>query len=85
MVVVAFRHTTRGDDRVEYHEDAVDDVELKEFSDEIDAWILEEFVKVGLETARSVLNLDEDFLVKRTDLELETIREVLKILKDELS
>ena len=66
-------------------EDGVDDVELKEFSDEIDAWILDEFIKIGLETARSVLNCDEEFLVNRTDLELETIREVLKILKDELS
>ena len=66
-------------------EDGVDDVELKEFSDEIDAWILDEFIKIGLETARSVLNRDEDFLVNRTDLELETIREVVKILKDELS
>ncbi len=66
-------------------EDGADDVELKEFSDEIDAWILDEFVKIGLETARSVLNRDEEFLVNRTDLELETIREVIKILKDELS
>jgi N utilization substance protein A len=66
-------------------DDSSDDVELTEFSDEIDAWILEEFVKIGLETARSVLNRNEDFLVNRTDLELETIREVLKILKDELS
>ncbi len=66
-------------------EDAVDDVELTEFKDEIDSWILDEFIKIGLETARSVLNRDEDFLVNRTDLELETIREVLKILKDELS
>ena len=66
-------------------EDGADDVELKEFSDEIDAWILDEFIKIGLETARSVLNRDEEFLVNRTDLELETIREVVKILKDELS
>ena len=66
-------------------DDGADDVELKEFSDEIDAWILDEFIKIGLETARSVLNRDEDFLVNRTDLELETIREVVKILKDELS
>ena len=66
-------------------DDSSDDVELTEFADEIDAWILEEFVKIGLETARSVLNRNEDFLVNRTDLELETIREVLKILKDELS
>ncbi|MDA1336547.1 MAG: transcription termination factor NusA [Bacteroidetes bacterium] len=66
-------------------EDAVDDVELTEFSDEIDSWILDEFIKIGLETARSVLNRDEDFLVNRTDLEVETIREVMKILKDELN
>ena len=66
-------------------DDSSDDVELTEFADEIDAWILEEFVNIGLETARSVLNRNEDFLVNRTDLELETIREVLKILKDELS
>ena len=66
-------------------EDGADDVELKEFSDEIDAWILDEFIKIGLETARSVLNRYEEFLVNRTDLELETIREVVKILKDELS
>ena len=65
-------------------EDGADDVELKEFSDEIDAWILDEFVKIGCDTARSVLNLEEDDLVKRTDLEAETIREVLSILKSEL-
>jgi N utilization substance protein A len=46
---------------------------------------LDEFVKIGLETARSVISQDEEFLVNRTDLELETIREVMKILKDELS
>ena len=49
-------------------DDSSDDVELTEFADEIDAWILEEFVKIGLETARSVFNRNEDFLVNRTDL-----------------
>ena len=61
-----------------------EDVELKEFADEIDEWILDEFVKIGCDTARSVLNLDEEDLVKRTDLEAETIREVVSILKAEL-
>ena len=69
-----------------YREDdeVSEDVELKEFSDEIDEWILAEFTKIGCDTARSVLNLEEEDLVKRTDLEAETIREVVSILKAEL-
>ena len=69
-----------------YREDdeVSEDVELKEFADEIDEWILDEFIKIGCDTARSVLNLDEADLVTRTDLEAETIREVLSILKTEL-
>ncbi len=66
-------------------EEAIDDVELKEFADEIDAWILDEFIKIGLETARSVMDLDVEDLAKRTDLEVETIREVLRILKEEMA
>lgn len=65
-------------------EEGSEDVELMEFADEIDQWILEEFVKIGLDTARSVLAVDENDLVKRTDLENETVREVLRILKEEL-
>jgi|TARA_B110000116_G_scaffold22028_1_gene17113 N utilization substance protein A len=61
-----------------------DDVELMEFSDEIDAWILEEFIKIGCDTARSVLDLDEAGLITRTDLEAETVKEVIRILKKEL-
>jgi transcription termination/antitermination protein NusA len=61
-----------------------EDVELREFSDEIEAWVIEEFEKIGLDTARSVLNQDVDDLVRRTDLEEETILEVVRILKDEL-
>ena len=61
-----------------------DDVELTEFSDEIDAWIIEEFAKIGLDTARSILNQDVNDLVRRTDLEEETILDVMRILKDEL-
>ncbi len=61
-----------------------DDVELREFIDEIDEWVIDEFEKIGLDTARSVLNKDVNDLVKRTDLEEETILEVLEILKAEL-
>lgn len=60
-----------------------EDVELTEFSDEIEAWVIEEFAKIGLDTARSVLNQDVQDLVRRTDLEEETILEVMKILKEE--
>ncbi len=60
-----------------------EDVDLIEFKDEIDEWIIEEFVKIGCDTAKSVLNLNIDELVKRTDLEEETIKEVIKILKEE--
>lgn len=60
-----------------------DDVELTEFVDEIEGWIIEEFAKIGLDTARSVLKHDIKDLVRRTDLEEETIREVINILKEE--
>jgi len=67
-----------------FREGVEEDVELTEFSDEIDAWIIEEFKKIGMDTARSVIEQDVDDLVKRTDLEEETIREVVRILKEEL-
>jgi len=66
-----------------FREGVEEDVELSEFSDEIDSWIIEEFSKVGLDTAKSVLEQDVDDLVKRTDLEEETINEVVRILKEE--
>lgn len=66
-----------------FREGAEEDVELTEFSDEIDSWIIEEFSKVGLDTAKSILELEIEDLVKRTDLEEETILEVIKILKEE--
>ena len=56
---------------------------LEEFADEIDGWIIDELKAIGCDTARSVLNLNMEDLVKRTDLEEETIREVLKILRAE--
>ncbi|MDY7396432.1 transcription termination factor NusA [Aureibaculum sp. 2210JD6-5] len=62
---------------------ADEDVELTEFSDEIEAWVIAEFKNIGLDTARSVLELDVNELVKRTDLEEETIIDVQKILREE--
>jgi N utilization substance protein A len=60
-----------------------DDVELTEFSDEIEGWVIDEFAKIGLDTARSVLKQSVEDLVRRTDLEEETILDVMKILKEE--
>ncbi|ADY53352.1 NusA antitermination factor [Pseudopedobacter saltans DSM 12145] len=60
-----------------------EDVDLDEFSDEIDSWIIDELKKVGLDTAKSVLALNVNELVKRTDLEEETIEEILGILRAE--
>jgi len=60
-----------------------EDVELTEFSDEIEAWVIDEFKKIGLDTARSVLDQDVKDLLKRTDLEEENIIEVQRILKEE--
>ncbi|PWA05661.1 transcription termination factor NusA [Flavobacterium psychrotolerans] len=62
-----------------------DDVELTEFSDEIEAWVIQEFAKIGLDTARSILKQDVNDLVRRTDLEEETILDVMRILKDEFN
>jgi N utilization substance protein A len=62
-----------------------DDVELTEFSDEIEGWVIEEFAKIGLDTARSILKQDVEDLVRRTDLEEETILDVMRILKEEFS
>ncbi len=60
-----------------------EDVDLEEFSDEIDSWIIDEFKKIGLDTAKSVIALTTAELVKRTDLEEETVEEVLGILRSE--
>ncbi|MBN2273334.1 MAG: transcription termination/antitermination protein NusA [Bacteroidales bacterium] len=60
-----------------------EDVNLEEFGDEIDSWIIDELKAVGCDTAKSVLNLTIEDLVKRTDLEEETVKEVIKILKAE--
>ena len=60
-----------------------EDVDLMEFSDEIEQWIIDELKTIGCDTAKSVLDLDVEELVKRTDLEEETIKEVIRILKAE--
>lgn len=68
-----------------YREGEVDieDVDLEEFADEIDGWILDELKAIGCDTAKAVLDISVEDLVKRTDLEEETIDEVFKILKAE--
>jgi len=60
-----------------------EDVNLDEFADEIEGWILDELKAIGCDTAKSVLDLSVEDLVKRTDLEEETIREVIKVFKTE--
>jgi len=59
------------------------DVDLDEFSDEIDEWILDELKNIGLDTAKSVLDMSNEDLVYRTELELETVEEIKKILAAE--
>jgi transcription termination/antitermination protein NusA len=59
------------------------DIDLEEFSDEIETWIIDAFKRIGCDTARSVLNLTQEELERRTDLEKETITEVRRILNEE--
>ena len=59
------------------------DIDLDEFADEIDEWMIDELKSIGCDTARSVLELSADELVRRTDLEEETVKEIIKILKSE--
>ncbi len=64
-------------------EDDFEDVDLEEFADEIDNWIIDELKAIGCDTAKSVIEIGAQDLVKRTDLEEETITEILGILKSE--
>jgi N utilization substance protein A len=66
-------------------EEVVDefDIDLEEFSDEIEPWIIDEFKRIGCDTARSILKLSAEELERRTDLEIETITEARKVLQDE--
>jgi transcription termination/antitermination protein NusA len=59
------------------------DIDLEEFSDEIDSWVIEELKRIGCDTARAVLTLNADELERRTDLEKETIAEVRRVLQEE--
>jgi N utilization substance protein A len=59
------------------------DIDMDEFTDEIEPWVIEELKRVGCDTARSVLDLTPEELERRTDLEKETIEEVRRILKEE--
>jgi N utilization substance protein A len=63
--------------------EAEEDIDLEEFADEIEGWILDELKSIGCDTARSVLDLSVQELVKRTDLEEETVKEVMKVLRSE--
>ncbi|WP_373494455.1 transcription termination factor NusA [Aquiflexum sp.] len=65
----------------EYEEE--EDVDLEEFGDEIDSWVIDELKKTGLDTAKSVLTLTKEDLLRRTELEEETIDEIFRILKQE--
>ncbi len=61
----------------------IDDVDLSEFTDEIEGWVIEELKSIGLDSAKSVLEMEVEDLVKRTDLELETLEDVVRVLKAE--
>jgi N utilization substance protein A len=67
----------------ENEETSEDDVDLNEFADEIESWVIDELKAIGCDTAKSVLDLSVDDLVNRTDLEEETVKEVRQILKSE--
>lgn len=64
-------------------EEVEEDVDIEEFADEIDGWIIDELKRVGLDTAKSVLALSVDDLVRRTDLEENTIQEIIQVLQAE--
>ena len=65
------------------NDEVEEDVDIEEFSDEIDSWIIDELKRVGLDSAKSVLALSHEELVRRTDLEEDTIQEIVRILATE--
>ena len=67
----------------ELDETSEEDVDIEEFSDELESWVIDELKRVGLDTAKSVLKLGTDDLVRRTDLEEETVHEVIRVLSQE--
>lgn len=69
--------------RDEEQEQAEYDIDLEEFSDEIEEWVIDELKRIGCDTARSVLDLTAEELVRRSDLEEETVQDVRRILQEE--
>ena len=67
----------------ELDEGQEEDVDIEEFSDEIESWIIDELKRIGLDTAKAVLDLDKEDLIKRADLEESTIDEIISTLKKE--
>lgn len=67
----------------ELDEASEEDVDLDEFTDELEDWVIDELKRVGLDTAKSVLKLGTDDLVRRTDLEEETVHELIRVLSQE--
>ncbi len=74
MEIDVYRDTDEGEE---------EDIDLLEFDDEIERWVIDEFRRVGLDTAKSILALSKEDLVRRTDLEEETIEDVIQVLKQE--
>ena len=64
-------------------DEEIEDIDIDEFSEEIENWIIDELKRIGCDTARSVMDLSNEDLVKRTNLEEETINEIKRILKAE--
>ncbi|WP_164112462.1 MULTISPECIES: transcription termination factor NusA [Sphingobacterium] len=65
------------------NDEVEEDVDIEEFADEIDSWIIDELKRVGLDSAKSVLSLSLEELTRRTDLEEDTIQEIVRILQSE--
>ena len=65
------------------NEKNMDDIYLDEFKDEIEEWVIEAIKKIGLDTARAVLDAPRDLLIEKADLEEDTVDEVLRILRSE--
>ena len=77
------KNSKKEDDLENNEPDEIDDVNLEEFSDEIEGWVIEALKAIGCDTGRSVLKLSAEELERRTDLEKETIEEVRRILQEE--
>ena len=70
--------------RVVDENEADEDIYLDEFSDEIDQWVIDAIKKLGLDTAKAVLNAPRDMIIEKADLEEETVDQMLNVLRAEL-